>query len=98
MRWVTEEEGKSKESTKGRIQVVIIDMSSKFLLLEKEIKYQPFCFIDVGDWLIFLIADMTNVDTAGILALEELHKKLMSRETEVRRWRVLRNIIYHIDY
>ncbi|KAG8632990.1 low affinity sulfate transporter 3 isoform X1 [Manihot esculenta] len=67
MRWVTEEEGKSKESTKGRIQVVIIDMSN-----------------------------VTNVDTAGILALEELHKKLMSRETELAianpRWQVIHKL------
>ncbi|KAF2291506.1 hypothetical protein GH714_024929 [Hevea brasiliensis] len=31
------------------------------------------------------ISNVTNIDIAGILALEELHKKLLSHETEVRK-------------
>ncbi|XP_050214935.1 low affinity sulfate transporter 3-like [Mercurialis annua] len=66
--WVTEEaEDEIKENTKGRIQVVILDMST-----------------------------VTNMDTAGILALEELHKKLLTHETELvlanPRWQVMHKL------
>lgn len=31
-----------------------------------------------------MITDVTNIDTTGIHAMEELHKKLVSRGIEVR--------------
>ncbi|XP_027330020.1 low affinity sulfate transporter 3-like isoform X2 [Abrus precatorius] len=45
LKWVTQEEDGLKETTKGRVQAVILDMTN-----------------------------LMNVDTSGILALEELHK------------------------
>ncbi|XP_029125074.1 low affinity sulfate transporter 3-like [Cajanus cajan] len=55
LKWVTQDEDELKETTKGRVQAVILDMTN-----------------------------LMNVDTSGILALEELHKRLLSRGVEVR--------------
>ena len=38
----------------------------------------------MNDPMIFSLIDLMNVDTSGILALEELHKRLHSRGVEVR--------------
>ncbi|KAL5149631.1 Low affinity sulfate transporter 3 [Glycine soja] len=50
LKWVSQDEDDLKETPKGRIQAVILDMTN-----------------------------LMNVDTSGILALEELHKRLLSR-------------------
>lgn len=51
LKWVTEEDDlKESQTTKGRVQAVILDM-----------------------------ANLMNVDTSGIIVLEELHKRLLSR-------------------
>ncbi|XP_029125468.1 low affinity sulfate transporter 3-like [Cajanus cajan] len=55
LKWVTQDEDELKETTKGRVQAVILDMTN-----------------------------LMNVDTSGILALEELHKRLLSRGVEER--------------
>ncbi|KAL2977490.1 hypothetical protein AAZX31_13G070700 [Glycine max] len=55
LKWVSQDEDDLKETPKGRIQAVILDMTN-----------------------------LMNVDTSGILALEELHKRLLSRGLEVR--------------
>ncbi|KAJ6335571.1 hypothetical protein OIU78_012236 [Salix suchowensis] len=65
--WVAEELDESKESTEGRIQAVILDMSN-----------------------------VMNIDTAGILALEELHKELLLHGTQLAianpKWQVIHKL------
>ncbi|KAF9687284.1 hypothetical protein SADUNF_Sadunf02G0077600 [Salix dunnii] len=67
LRWVAEELDESKESTEGRIQAVIFDMSN-----------------------------VMNIDTAGILALEELHKELLLHGTQFAianpKWQVIHKL------
>ncbi|XP_061365325.1 low affinity sulfate transporter 3-like isoform X2 [Gastrolobium bilobum] len=67
VKWVTEEEDSLKETDKGRVQAVILDMTN-----------------------------LMNVDTSGILALEELHKRLLSCEVELAlvnpRWLVIHKL------
>ncbi|EEF48459.1 low affinity sulfate transporter 3 [Ricinus communis] len=67
MSWVTEKDDKTEDNTNGRIQAVILDLST-----------------------------VTNIDTAGIIALEELHKKLLTHETELvlanPRWQVMHKL------
>ncbi|KAJ6337502.1 hypothetical protein OIU76_007222 [Salix suchowensis] len=67
LRWVAEELDESKESTEGRIQAVILDMSN-----------------------------VMNIDTAGILALEELHKELLLHGTQLAianpKWQVIHKL------
>ncbi|OIW04471.1 hypothetical protein TanjilG_01644 [Lupinus angustifolius] len=66
LKWVSEDED-LKESAKGRVQAVILDMTN-----------------------------LMNVDTSGILALEELHKRLLSRGVELAmvnpRWLVIHKL------
>ncbi|RDY13762.1 Low affinity sulfate transporter 3, partial [Mucuna pruriens] len=65
--WVTQDEDDLKETTRGRVQAVILDMTN-----------------------------LMNVDTSGILALEELHKRLLSRGVELAmvnpRWLVIHKL------
>ncbi|KAH1216062.1 Low affinity sulfate transporter 3 [Glycine max] len=65
--WVSQDEDDLKETPKGRIQAVILDMTN-----------------------------LMNVDTSGILALEELHKRLLSRGLELAmvnpRWLVIHKL------
>ncbi|KAL5128648.1 Low affinity sulfate transporter 3 [Glycine soja] len=65
--WVSQDEDDLKETTKGRVQAVILDMTN-----------------------------LMNVDTSGILALEELHKRLLSRGVELAmvnpRWLVIHKL------
>ncbi|KAJ6685515.1 LOW AFFINITY SULFATE TRANSPORTER 3-LIKE [Salix purpurea] len=67
LRRVAEELDESKESTEGRIQAVILDMSN-----------------------------VMNIDTAGILALEELHKELLLHGTQLAianpKWQVIHKL------
>ncbi|KAF1863962.1 hypothetical protein Lal_00031103 [Lupinus albus] len=66
LKWVSEDD-EFKESSKGRVQAVILDMTN-----------------------------LMNVDTSGILALEELHKRLLSRGVELAmvnpRWLVIHKL------
>ncbi|KAA8522507.1 hypothetical protein F0562_013132 [Nyssa sinensis] len=66
MRWVTEKD-ETEENTKGKIRLVILDMSN-----------------------------VMNIDTSGILMLEELHKKLASQGIELAvanpRWQVIHKL------
>lgn len=96
MRLVTEADNEIKENTKGRTQVVVFDMSSKFCYLIKDhsiLTLHIFGLIQSSldsIVLFFVILDVTNIDTAGILALEELNKKLLSREIQV-----IKKVILH---
>ncbi|TKY56236.1 Low affinity sulfate transporter 3 [Spatholobus suberectus] len=67
LKWVTQDEDDLKDSTKGRVRAVILDMTN-----------------------------LMNVDTSGILALEELHKRLLSRGVELAmvnpRWLVIHKL------
>ncbi|KAK7301262.1 hypothetical protein RJT34_12123 [Clitoria ternatea] len=67
LKGVTQDEDDLKESTKGRVQAVILDMTN-----------------------------LMNVDTSGILALEELHKRLQSRGVDLAmvnpRWLVIHKL------
>ncbi|KAG5129709.1 hypothetical protein JHK84_036106 [Glycine max] len=67
LKWVSQDEDDLKETPKGRIQAVILDMTN-----------------------------LMNVDTSGILALEELHKRLLSRGLELAmvnpRWLVIHKL------
>ncbi|XP_020235989.1 low affinity sulfate transporter 3 [Cajanus cajan] len=67
LKWVSQDEDELKETTKGRVQAVILDMTN-----------------------------LMNVDTSGILALEELHKRLLSRGVELAmvnpRWLVIHKL------
>ncbi|KAG4954697.1 hypothetical protein AAZX31_14G158000 [Glycine max] len=67
LKWVSQDEDDLKETTKGRVQAVILDMTN-----------------------------LMNVDTSGILALEELHKRLLSRGVELAmvnpRWLVIHKL------
>ncbi|KAJ7965667.1 putative Sulfate transporter [Quillaja saponaria] len=67
MKWVTEEEADFRETAKGKMQAVILDMTN-----------------------------VMNVDTSGVLALEELHKKMVSHGMELAmvnpRWQVIHKL------
>ncbi|KAL9315755.1 hypothetical protein ACSQ67_016756 [Phaseolus vulgaris] len=67
LKWVSQDEDDLKETSKGRVQAVILDMTN-----------------------------LMNVDTSGILALEELHKRLLSRGVELAmvnpRWLVIHKL------
>ncbi|KAK7311599.1 hypothetical protein RJT34_09850 [Clitoria ternatea] len=67
LKWVMEEEDELKETAKGRVQTVILDMTN-----------------------------LMNVDTSGILALEELQKRLISRGVHLAmvnpRWVVIHKL------
>ncbi|KAK7282786.1 hypothetical protein RIF29_11844 [Crotalaria pallida] len=64
---ITKEEDDSKETAKGRVHAIILDMTN-----------------------------LMNVDTSGILALEELHKRLHTRGIELAmvnpRWLVIHKL------
>ncbi|KAI4337727.1 hypothetical protein L6164_016108 [Bauhinia variegata] len=67
LKWVSKEDDDLKETAKGRMQAVILDMTN-----------------------------LMNVDTSGILALEELHKRLLSRGLQLAmvnpRWVVIHKL------
>jgi len=91
LKWVSQDEDDPKESTKGRVQAVILDMTSEFQLHFSDLKNFndrkftiKFDIMPLIDPFIFCLTDLMNVDTSGILALEELHKRLLSRGVEVR--------------
>ncbi|KAK7373061.1 hypothetical protein VNO80_06457 [Phaseolus coccineus] len=67
LKWVSQDEDDLKETSKGRVQAVILDMTN-----------------------------LMNVDTSGILALEELLKRLLSRGVELAmvnpRWLVIHKL------
>ncbi|KAJ1406811.1 sulfate anion transporter, conserved site [Sesbania bispinosa] len=67
LKWVTDEGDDNKETAKGKVQAIILDMTN-----------------------------LMNVDTSGIIALEELHKRLISHGVQLAmvnpRWLVIHKL------
>lgn len=77
----------AEETAKDRVQILIIDMSSKFNHLtdskstkwmEKKKKKQKTTRPCINQDGSPFVTDVINIDTSGILALEELHNMLVS--------------------
>lgn len=95
LKWVTEEDGlKETQTTKGRVQAVILEMTSEYQNSSfiSNTKHSYICihffllFISwIYEWMTYIIffIDLMNVDTSGIIVLEELHKRLLSRGIKV---------------